>query len=62
MKRLNPEMSKFYHLLFDNRQKGDYADVFSFDHDDLVSWLNETKTFVNTLAAWLKNNTDKHMN
>ncbi|MCE5323363.1 HEPN domain-containing protein [bacterium] len=60
-KRLNPEMSKFYHLLFDNRQKGDYADVFTFDHSDLTSWLNETKIFVNTLSNWLINNIDLHM-
>jgi hypothetical protein len=57
-KRLPLEMGKFYHLLFDSRQKGDYEDVFYFDQADLVTWLSDTKAFVGAVSTWLDDNTD----
>jgi hypothetical protein len=36
----------FYDLLFDNRQKGDYADFIRFRVDDVQPWLAQARDFV----------------
>lgn len=52
--RLPAEAGAFYHLMFEKRQKGDYEDLFSFDHADLVSWLEEAKVLVLQARVWLR--------
>ena len=38
-----------YDKLFDNRQKGDYADLFRFDLNEVSNWHDETLKFVETI-------------
>ena len=40
------EMGHVYDKLFDNRQKGDYADLVRFESKDVDSWYDEAKEFV----------------
>ena len=36
--------------LFDSRQKGDYADLVTFDRTDVGAWLHEAEKFVEQVA------------
>lgn len=36
----------FYDRFFDNRQKGDYADLVRFDPDEVGAWYREANEFV----------------
>ena len=45
------EMGKHFDLLFNNRQKGDYADLVVFKADEVAGWLVQTKTFVSHIEA-----------
>lgn len=38
-----------YDKLYDNRQKGDYADLVYFKADDVKPWLKEVEEFVETI-------------
>ncbi|MDO8586018.1 MAG: HEPN domain-containing protein [Armatimonadota bacterium] len=53
--RVPHEMGDFYHLLFKQRQKGDY-ECAEFTPDDLPIWLAEARSFVERLAEWLRTN------
>jgi uncharacterized protein (UPF0332 family) len=44
------DMGRFYDTLFDNRQKGDYADLVCFDVRDVQGWLDRTAEFVRHLT------------
>jgi uncharacterized protein (UPF0332 family) len=46
---VSPSLGMFYDLLFDNRQKGDYADFVRFRVDDVQPWLDQARHFVATL-------------
>lgn len=48
--RLPKHMGRFYRRLFDARQKGDYADVVTFDRAEVSTWVSETETFVEQVA------------
>jgi len=48
--RLPKHMGRLYRRLFDARQKGDYADVVTFDRADVSTWVSETETFVEQVA------------
>lgn len=56
--RLPQDMSKFYHLMFDRRQEGDYEEMPAFDESDVRDWLSEARLFVGAVSAWLKDNTE----
>ncbi len=47
---VSKEMGDHYDLLFDSRQKGDYADFAIFDVRDVQPWLEPTKSFVDQIA------------
>ncbi len=40
------ELGKHFDLLFNNRMKGDYGDFVSFEAEDVASWLEVTKKFI----------------
>ncbi|RIH99847.1 HEPN domain-containing protein [candidate division NPL-UPA2 bacterium Unc8] len=40
------ELGQLYDRLFDNRQKGDYADLVKFNLVEVTPWLEEAKKFV----------------
>lgn len=48
------ELGQLYDRLFDNRQKGDYADLVWFDSDEVRPWLEETKKFVDVVGKLMK--------
>jgi len=39
-----------YDRLFDNRQKGDYADLVRFDPEEVGDWYGEAKGFVERIG------------
>jgi uncharacterized protein (UPF0332 family) len=43
---ISGDLGRVYDKLFDNRQKGDYADLVWFDTDEVTEWYDETKMFV----------------
>jgi hypothetical protein len=45
------ELAQFYDMLFDNRQKGDYADLVRFDPNEICDWYEEAQEFVETLGG-----------
>jgi uncharacterized protein (UPF0332 family) len=40
------EHGKFFDLLFNNRQKGDYADLVTFKAEQIEGWLGQASEFV----------------
>jgi hypothetical protein len=40
------DLGKIYDKLYDNRQKGDYADLVKFEKEIVLSWLKEAENFV----------------
>jgi uncharacterized protein (UPF0332 family) len=44
--RLPRSLGRFYRQLFDSRQKGDYADLVTFDRAEVTAWLCEADKFV----------------
>ena len=43
------ELGQLYDRLFDNRQKGDYADLIHFDLDTVRPWYDEAQEFVRAI-------------
>lgn len=56
---VNPELAQMYDKLFDNRQKGDYADLFRFDLNEVSNWHDEALKFVETIESIIKRKTEK---
>ena len=48
------ESGQLYDRLFDNRQKGDYADLVRFDPDEVGDWYDESRRFVYLVADIVK--------
>lgn len=46
---INKELGQLYDKLFDNRQKGDYADMVRFDLDIVRNWYDEAEKFVRAI-------------
>ena len=49
--RLPRQMGRFYRILFEYRQKADYADLVVFSHDEVESWLGEARGFVERVSV-----------
>jgi uncharacterized protein (UPF0332 family) len=49
------EMGKHFDLLFNNRQKSDYADLVVFKVEEVGDWLVETQTFVSHIESLISN-------
>jgi uncharacterized protein len=47
-------LGEFYDLLFDNRQKGDYADFVTFKTEQIASWLEKAREFVTHADALIQ--------
>ena len=54
------ELGHLYDRLFDNRQKGDYADLVRFDVEEVSEWYDETRGFVETVENILKEELEKN--
>src|SRR3990172_12274374 len=46
---VNMELGQNFDKLFDNRQKGDYADMVRFEKEKVQGWLDEARLFVETI-------------
>ncbi|HIJ66512.1 MAG TPA: HEPN domain-containing protein [Candidatus Hydrogenedentes bacterium] len=44
--RVPREMGRFFHRIFERRQRGDYGEKAAFQRGDVAAWLAETETFV----------------
>jgi len=47
-------LGKHFDLLFNNRQKGDYADLIVFEADEVSGWLQKTGEFVQFVEGIVK--------
>ena len=54
------ELGQLYDRLFDNRQKGDYADLVRFDFNEVRHWYNEAHKFVETIENIIKKELEKN--
>jgi uncharacterized protein (UPF0332 family) len=48
------KLGHLYDRLFDNRQKGDYADLVRFDPKEVGKWFDEAKEFVDVIESLIK--------
>ena len=48
---INVPLGQMYDRLFDNRQKGDYADLVRFALDDVQPWIEEARTFMDAVGT-----------
>lgn len=55
---VNPELGQLYDKLFDNRQKGDYADLVRFDLNEVRSWYDDARKFVEMIESIVKKEAD----
>jgi len=46
---LDEESGRFYDMLFDTRQKSDYADLVRFPIEEVKPWLDQARSFVKTI-------------
>jgi len=51
---INTELGHLYDRLFDNRQKGDYADLVRFDPNEVSEWYAEAQEFVEEVESIIK--------
>ena len=53
-------LGQLYDRLFDNRQKGDYADLVRFDPNEVGDWYDEASEFVAAVQNILRKELDRH--
>ncbi len=44
--KLPSSMGRFFHRIYEHRQKSDYTDLVTFERSDVESWCEETNVFV----------------
>jgi uncharacterized protein (UPF0332 family) len=49
--RLPAHLGELYHLLFAQRQKGDYEDLYAFEPSELERWVSETQEFLHEVET-----------
>jgi len=54
------ELGQLYDMLFDNRQKADYADLVRFDLNEVCDWYDEAQEFVETVENIVKKELGRH--
>ena len=58
--KVDPELGQLYDRLFDNRQKGDYADLVRFDPNEVRDWYDEAREFVETIENVVRKELGRH--
>ncbi|HAS54185.1 MAG: DNA-binding protein [Nitrospirae bacterium GWC2_57_13] len=48
------DIGQTFDKLFDNRQKGDYADLVRFEKEQVRGWLEEARKFVETIEKVIR--------
>lgn len=51
---VDQELGQLFDKLYDNRQKGDYADLFRFELEVVRNWHEEAQKFVETIDGITK--------
>ncbi len=51
---IEPSLGKFYDLLFDSRQRGDYQELFEFSEAEVQDAISQAQVFINVMAGLLK--------
>lgn len=51
---ITAEYGKFFDLLFNNRQKGDYSDLVVFQADQIKPWYRQARDFVDMVSGLIK--------
>jgi hypothetical protein len=46
---VSTELGKFYDLIYDNRQKSDYADLVIFERGDVEPWIALARDMVSAV-------------
>ncbi len=54
------ELGHLYDILFDNRQKGDYADLVRFDIEEIKDWYERAGEFVAAIDGLINKELKKH--
>lgn len=57
--KVDREWGLVYDRLFDNRQKGDYADLYRFSFPEVSGWFDDASRFVETIEAIINTVLDK---
>ena len=57
--KVSVPLGQMYDRLFDNRQKGDYADLVRFVIGDVQPWIEEARIFVDAVAALILQELEK---
>lgn len=57
--KVDREWGLVYDRLFDNRQKGDYADLYRFSLPEVSGWFADASRFVETIEAIINTGLDK---
>jgi len=57
---ITTELAQLYDRLFDNRQKGDYADLVRFDPNEVRDWYDETQEFVDAAENLIGKELDRY--
>lgn len=55
--RVPQEMGKHPDLLFNSRQESDYADLVTFEPEEIHSWMERTKRFVQCIVQVVEQRT-----
>jgi uncharacterized protein (UPF0332 family) len=48
--KLPASMGRFFHRLYEHRQKSDYTDLTTFEPSDVELWCNEAHAFVESIS------------
>ena len=51
---VDQELGQLFDKLYDNRQKGDYADLFRFELEIVRNWYEDARKFVETIDGITK--------
>lgn len=54
---VNIDLGQTFDKFFDNRQKGDYADLVRFEKDRVRAWLEEARMFVEAIEKVIQSRT-----
>ena len=50
---IDKRYGKLYSKLFDLRQKGDYGDLFDYDKETVLPWIDSVREFINEIKKHL---------
>lgn len=55
--RVPVELGRFYSIMYDFRQKGDYGDFVEFEEQKVKEWLDQASAFIDKMDAIIESKT-----